>query len=124
VEDNDDAREMVATCLGMLGFSVATCATGESALDWLSRDRPDVLLVDIGLPGIDGYQFLRVAHLVEGCAKIPALAVTALNQPEDLRRSREAGFAGHVVKPFDMDELAQRINTLIVGDRPTQVFLA
>jgi CheY-like chemotaxis protein len=118
VEDNDDAREMVATCLGMLGYSVAGCATGEAALDWLSHERPGVILVDIGLPGIDGYQFLRGARLVAGCASIPALAVTALGEPEDLRRTREAGFAGHVVKPFDVDELAHRISALLVEGGP------
>jgi DNA-binding response OmpR family regulator len=77
-----------------------------------------VILVDIGLPGIDGYQFLRGARLVAGCASIPALAVTALGEPEDLRRTREAGFAGHVVKPLDMDELAHRISTLLVEGAP------
>ncbi len=118
VEDNDDAREMVATCLGMRGYSVAGCATGEAALDWLSRERPGVILVDIGLPGIDGYQFLRGARLVAGCASIPALAVTALGAPEDLKRTREAGFAGHVVKPLDVDELANRIRTLLVEGSP------
>ena len=124
VEDNDDAREMVATCLGMRGYSVATCATGEAALDWLGRERPGVILVDIGLPGIDGYQFLRGARLVAGCASIPALAVTALGEPDDLRRTREAGFAGHVVKPFDVDDLAQRIHTLLVDGRPADAPLA
>ena len=118
VEDNDDARDMVATCLGMRGYSVAGCATGEAALDWLGRERPGVILVDIGLPGIDGYQFLRGARLVAGCASIPALAVTALGGPEDLRRTREAGFAGHVVKPFDVDELAHRISALLVEGSP------
>jgi CheY-like chemotaxis protein len=118
VEDNDDARDMVATCLGMRGYSVAGCATGEAALDWLSREQPGVILVDIGLPGIDGYQFLRGARLVAGCAAIPALAVTALGGPEDLRRTREAGFAGHVVKPFDVDELAHRISALLVEGSP------
>jgi PAS domain S-box-containing protein len=124
VEDNDDAREMVATCLGMLGYSVAACATGEAALDWLGRERPGVILVDIGLPGIDGYQFLRGARLVAGCASIPALAVTALGGPDDLKRTREAGFAGHVVKPFDVDELAHRIHTLLVDGRPADAPLA
>ncbi|MGB8296363.1 MAG: ATP-binding protein [Polyangia bacterium] len=118
VEDNDDAREMVSTCLGMRGYSVAACASGEAALDWLGRERPGVILVDIGLPGIDGYQFLRGARLLAGCASIPALAVTALGQPEDMKRAREAGFAGHVVKPFDVDELAHRIRNLLVGERP------
>ena len=119
IEDNDDAREMVATCLGMRGYSVAACATGEAALDWLSRERPGVMLVDIGLPGIDGYQFLQGARQVAGCAAIPALAVTALGQPEDLQRTQAAGFAGHVVKPVDVDQLAHRIHTLLVDGRPT-----
>jgi PAS domain S-box-containing protein len=124
VEDNDDAREMVATCLGMRGYSVAACASGEAALDWLGQERPGVILVDIGLPGIDGYQFLRGARLLAGCASIPALAVTALGQPEDMKRAREAGFAGHVVKPFDVDELAHRIRTLLVGERPADALPA
>jgi len=118
VEDNDDAREMVVTCLGMRGYSVAACASGEAALEWLGRERPGAIVVDIGLPGIDGFQFLRGARLMAGCASIPALAVTALGQPEDMRRTQEAGFAGHLVKPFDVDELAHRIRTLLVESRP------
>jgi DNA-binding response OmpR family regulator len=115
---------MVATCLGMRGYSVAACASGEAALDWLGQERPGVILVDIGLPGMDGYQFLRGARLLAGCASIPALAVTALGQPEDMRRAREAGFAGHVVKPFDVDELAHRIRNLLVGESPAGVLPA
>jgi two-component system CheB/CheR fusion protein len=90
----------------------------------LGRERPRVILVDIGLPGIDGYQFLRGARLVPGCASIPALAVTALGGPDDLRRTREAGFAGHVVKPFDVDALAHRIHGLLVDGRPADAPLA
>ncbi|HJX64356.1 MAG TPA: diguanylate cyclase response regulator, partial [Polyangia bacterium] len=61
------------------------------------------------------------ARLLAGCASIPALAVTALGQPEDMKRTREAGFAGHVVKPFDVDELAYRIRTLLLDNRSADV---
>ena len=61
---------------------------------------------------------MRGARLLAGCASIPALAVTALGEPDDFRRTREAGFAGHLVKPFDVDELVRRIHTLLVDGRP------
>jgi CheY-like chemotaxis protein len=86
-----------------MGHAVKAAASGEEALEMLQHFKPDVLLLDIGLPGMNGYEVLRCARTL--AIQAPAFAVTGLGGPEDLRRSREAGFAGHFVKPFDLVEL-------------------
>ena len=86
-----------------------TAGTGEEALDALREGRPDMLLCDIGLPGMDGFEFLRLARAMPGMAAVPAFAVTGCGAEEDVRRGRDAGFTGHFVKPIDVNALDQRI---------------
>lgn len=121
VEDNADARAMIADSLTLLGYSVREAGSGEEALDILREGaaapewRPDVILCDIGLPGMDGYEFLRRAHELPGMEGVPAFAITGLGQEEDVRRGREVGFVGHFVKPVDLRALEQRIREWLQG---------
>ncbi len=118
VEDNADARTMITDGLALAGCEVRSAGSGEEALALVRSDvaataatsgqvpwMPDIMLVDIGLPGMDGYEFLRRVHREPGMADVPAFAVTGWGSEEDVRRGREAGFAGHFVKPVDMAAL-------------------
>jgi signal transduction histidine kinase/ActR/RegA family two-component response regulator len=121
VEDNPDARLLLEDALGVMGHAVKAAASGEEALEMLRSLRPDVLLLDIGLPGMNGYDLLRCARAL--AIQAPAFAVTGLGGPEDLRRSREAGFAGHFVKPVDLDDLDRHVRAILraapsAGDQP------
>lgn len=109
VEDNPDTLALLKDSLEILGYDVRAAASAEDALALLRQGRPDIILSDIGLPGIDGYEFLRRAHAMPGLADVPALALTGWSQPEDVQRAREAGYVGHFTKPVDMDVLDRRM---------------
>ncbi len=118
VEDNEDARDLVAMSFADMGFAVQAFGSAEAALDALPRLEPDAMVVDIGLPGMDGCELLLRARRMPGLRAIPAIAATAYGQPEDVRRVRQAGFDGHFVKPYDVRELADRIGELLAQRQP------
>jgi signal transduction histidine kinase len=111
IEDNDDGREMMAMMLGGYGYEVETAADGllglAAARDW----QPDLALVDIGLPGIDGYEVARRLRADPATSPIKLVALTGYGLAEDLRRVMEAGFDRHLVKPVDIDQLMDVIDT-------------
>jgi signal transduction histidine kinase len=111
VDDNGDAAQSIAEVLTELGHEVHVAHDGPTALALASRFRPDVCLLDIGLPVMDGYELARrlrdSQHLAAG-ARI--IALTGYGQDADRQRSTEAGFTAHVVKPVDLDVLTRVVN--------------
>jgi len=105
VEDNADAREMLRTALTLDGHEVKEAADGASGLDILRAYQPDVALIDVGLPGIDGYELARKARGTVG-KMVRLVALTGYGSAEDRRRALEAGFDAHLVKPIDPSALA------------------
>lgn len=99
IEDNDDLRESVRQLLELDGCSVAAFGGGFEGLEAIRRIRPEVALVDIGLPGIDGYEIARAIRAELGDA-VRLIALTGYGQAEDRARAREAGFDGHLTKPI------------------------
>jgi len=109
VDDNVHATDILEIGLGAIGHRIAVAYDGPSALELAKVERPQIALLDIGLPVMDGYQLgqlLRAAH------DIPIVAITGYGQSVDRERSRAAGFAAHLVKPVDLGELANVIETL------------
>ena len=106
VDDNRDTAEMLRTALEQLGHVVETAFDGPSALARVEVFRPSTVLLDIGLPVMDGYE---VARRLKASRTSPdpirLLALTGYGQADDQRRAREAGFERHLVKPIDLDEL-------------------
>jgi PAS domain S-box-containing protein len=114
VDDEADARELIATVLEQAGARAITVGSAEEALTALARERPDVLLSDIGIPGSDGYSLMRRVRDLppdEG-GNIPAAALTAYSRVEDARRAIEAGFQRHVAKPVEPDVLIAQVAAL------------
>ena len=109
VEDNPDTRSVLADSLATMGHHVRAVETAEEGLAELDIEHPDVILSDIQLPGMDGYEFLRRAHALPGMDRVPAFAITGFGQAEDVRRARDAGYSGHFTKPVDVAVLGQRI---------------
>ncbi len=107
VDDEGDALELVRRVLEGQGAIVTTVRSGEEALKLLESHQPDVLISDIGMPGMDGYQFMRRMRAAEPKGRrIPALALTAFARPDDRKNAILAGFQAHLAKPFDVAELA------------------
>jgi signal transduction histidine kinase/HAMP domain-containing protein len=111
VEDNADAREMLRHALAAAGHEVLEAADGPEGIASIRRARPDVALVDVGLPGFDGYEVARRIRADDGGKSIRLIALTGYGQPDDRRRALEAGFDAHLVKPVDFDALDAAIRT-------------
>ena len=101
VEDNVDAAESLAALLRLWGHEVQVVHDGLAAIDAAREQRPEVVLLDIGLPGLDGYQVARKLREEVGLDQALLVAMTGYGQPEDRRRSQEAGIHLHYVKPVE-----------------------
>ncbi len=107
IDDEADALELIQRVLENQGALVTTVRSGDSALRLLESSTPDVLISDIGMPGLDGYQFMRRMRAAEPKERrVPALALTAFARPDDRKHAILAGYQAHLAKPFDMAELA------------------
>ncbi|MQA39201.1 response regulator [Rugamonas aquatica] len=113
IEDNDDGREMMTMMLSCYGYDVRSAADGHEGVAAALRSRPDVALVDIGLPGIDGYEVARRLRADPATAGIRLIALTGYGLADDLRRVMEAGFDRHLVKPVDIDQLMEVIGACV-----------
>jgi signal transduction histidine kinase len=107
VEDNSDARQLLSRLLGCSGHRVEEAGDGPSGVDAIRRARPDLALIDIGLPGFDGYQVAAQVRADPECRHVRLIAMTGYGQPEDCRRALAAGFDAHLVKPVRADELTR-----------------
>jgi PAS domain S-box-containing protein len=112
VDDEPDARDLLARVFQDQGAEVKTFGSASDLLEALKSHRPALIVSDIGMPGMDGYQMMRALRASESRdTRIPALALTAFARAEDRKRSLLAGFQAHLAKPFDMAELV-----LVVAD--------
>ncbi|WP_363506201.1 response regulator [Burkholderia sp. LMU1-1-1.1] len=111
IEDNEDGREMMAMMLSCYGYEVQYAEDGLRGLEAAARFRPDLALVDIGLPGIDGYEVARRLRADPATRDIKLIALTGYGLAEDLRRVLDAGFDRHLVKPVDIDHLMEVIGS-------------
>jgi CheY-like chemotaxis protein len=116
VEDNDDARDALRMLLELDGLAVEAAAEGMQALEIVRAKDPDVALVDIGLPGIDGYEVARRVRAADPRRPL-LIALTGYGQPEDRRRAVEAGFDSLLVKPVDPSALTDLLATLEIPAR-------
>ena len=110
VDDKEDARGLVKEVLGLRGYEVIEAATGEESIDMAQTGLPDLILMDIRLPGgIDGLEATRRIKALPQLARIPILAMTASVRPEDMQRTLDAGCSGFIRKPIDIDELPGQV---------------
>ena len=112
VDDIQDNVESLAILLRACGHEVETAQDGLAALARTVRFRPEVVLLDIGMPGMDGYEVCRRLRAQPWGRDLIILALTGWGQEEDQRRTREAGFDGHLVKPVDLADLSERLASL------------
>jgi CheY-like chemotaxis protein len=105
VDDELDARELAQRRLEDHEATVEVAATAEQALALLRRRAPDVLVSDIGMPGMDGYELARRLRAEHPGAPLRLVALTGYGQEADVRQARDAGFDAHLVKPADLRRL-------------------
>jgi CheY-like chemotaxis protein len=116
VEDNVDAAQMPELALGLEGHEVRVAFDGRSATEAAAAFRPDAIVLDIGLPGMNGYDAARAVRGLPGLADVLIVALTGYGREADQRRSREAGIDVHLVKPIDVEAL---LHVLAAGRRPS-----
>lgn len=113
VDDDRDAAYPVVTVLGWSGVETRSVASGQEALATLAQWRPDVALLDLGMPGMDGYALAR--HMAHTHPAVKLIALTGWGQPDDIARGREAGFCGHFVKPVDLEAVSEAVRRVAGG---------
>lgn len=109
-EDNRDGAETLAGLLRLHGHTVEVAYTGERALAVAPAFRPEVAILDIGLPGLDGYELARRLRALEGGGEILLIAATAYGSADDIDRALAAGFDAHFVKPVPLVRFLQAID--------------
>ncbi len=107
VDDNLDHLETLTDLLELENFEVLTASSGLDALAKVQTSHPDVVLLDINMPGMDGYSVARYIRELPGGSQVVLAALSGYGQPADLERSKEAGFDYHLVKPVDFARLLE-----------------
>ena len=105
VDDNEDAAVSLTMLLEQEGFQAEAAFDGEQALEQLAASAPDVMLLDLGMPGMDGYEVAKRVRASAAGQAIRLIALTGWGQAADKARTRQAQFDGHLVKPVGLDEL-------------------
>jgi CheY-like chemotaxis protein len=112
VDDNEDGAEMLTQALGILGCRVVTSHDGPSALAALRDFEPDVGILDIGLPGMSGYELAAMIRRDPRRRTMRLFALTGYGRPADVDQARRAGFDAHFTKPLDLTRLKDALRTL------------
>ncbi|HMF57191.1 MAG TPA: response regulator [Pyrinomonadaceae bacterium] len=115
VEDSPDTLALLRTLFEQKGGDVMAATSAQEALKMAAANRPGVIVSDIGMPEMDGYQLLAELRRLPGMEKVPAVAISGYAMEEDRERARRAGYDAHVAKPVDIEELFALIQELTAG---------
>jgi CheY-like chemotaxis protein len=113
VDDNRDAAQSLAMLLKLLGAKVQVAFSGQEALEIVRTQQPAVVLLDIGMPDMNGYEVARRIRQDSAIRDVTLIALTGWGQPEDRRRSLDAGFDHHLVKPVSSQSLQEVLQSLL-----------
>jgi CheY-like chemotaxis protein len=118
VDDYADTRDTLRVLIDLWGHEVRTAADGTEALTLADAFMPDVVLLDVALPGMDGYEVARQLRQRPGLSAVTLVAITGFGAERDRVRAVEAGFAHYLVKPFDPEALQQLLGDMAAGFPP------
>jgi two-component system cell cycle response regulator DivK len=113
IEDTEDNRQIVGDLLSSAGYELIEAVDGLEGVATAEREQPDLILMDIQLPGIDGYEATRRIRKIPALAKVPIIAVTSYALSGDEAKTREAGCDGYVAKPFSPRQLLAKIREFL-----------
>ncbi len=114
VDDSSSIRKMVEFTLKSRGFKVTTAVDGQEALEFLAREIPDALILDINMPRMDGFEFLKKIKSDEAYSAIPVMMLTTEGQDEDRDTAQALGAGHYIVKPFKPSELIAAVEKLFL----------
>jgi CheY-like chemotaxis protein len=117
IEDNHDAREMFRMMLELAGHEVLEAGDGLAGLELLKAERPDVAVIDVGLPGLNGYEIARRFRAEPNSDEVMLVALTGYGTPDAQERSRLAGFDHHLIKPVNAEALQEILRAEPFGAR-------
>ena len=117
VEDNEKNMKLVRDVLQAKGYATVEAVTGEDGVRLAAERKPDLILMDIQLPGISGIEALRQLRANRETATIPAVAVTASVMQQDRKQITEAGFNGYLRKPINLKEFLETVRAMLEGGR-------
>jgi len=115
VDDNQDSRELVVKVLKNKGYKMIEAINGEEALEKAVAEKPDLILMDISIPDIDGYEVTRRLKAIEEFKDTPIVALTAHAMKGDRAKALEAGSEGYISKPINVRELPEQIRSFLRG---------
>ena len=113
VEDNEMNRDMLSRRLERKGHQVTIAVDGQQAIDFAAAQQPDLILMDMSLPVVSGWEATQQLKASVGTRAIPVIALTAHAMSEDEKKAREAGCDDYDTKPVDLERLLGKINTLL-----------
>ena len=117
VEDQEDNRQIIRDLLSATDYEIMEAESGEEALEAVAKQRPDLILMDIQLPGIDGYEATRLIKADPALRSIPIFAVTSYALSGDEAKSRAAGCDGYLAKPFSLQQVLDAVQNFLPLER-------
>jgi len=117
VDDEVNITQILEFSIGAEGYEVITAANGEEAIDKARREQPDLIILDVMMPKIDGYEACRILKANPLTKGIPVVLLTAKGRDIDKRLGYEVGATDYIIKPFSPNKLVDRIHQLLVGTK-------
>jgi two-component system alkaline phosphatase synthesis response regulator PhoP len=117
VDDEVNITQILEFSIGAEGYEVVTAANGEEAIDKARREQPDLIILDVMMPKIDGYEACRILKANPLTKSIPVVLLTAKGRDIDKRLGYEVGATDYIIKPFSPSKLIDRIHQLLVGTK-------
>jgi two-component system CheB/CheR fusion protein len=112
VEDSPDVLAVLQLELEWLGYQIDAASDATAAIDAARRVRPDIIISDLGMPGVDGFEFIRRVRGIPDLASVPAIALTGSTSDRNVQQALAFGFTAHVAKPVEIADLAKKIEQL------------
>lgn len=111
VDDNPQNVQVLAKTLEQENYELAVAMTGKDALDFAAAEEPDLILLDVMMPEMDGYEVCRILKNSTASANVPVIFLTAKREPDDIVKGFDAGGVDYIIKPFNAHELLARVKT-------------
>jgi len=112
VEDSEDVLYLLGLQLEWMRYIVETATNAGAALEAATKLRPDVIVSDLRMPGIDGFEFIRQVRRIQNLTSVPAIALTGASMYTDIQKAITSGFTAHLTKPVDINDLSKLIEQL------------